>query len=208
VDQTKAGHLAAKHLLELGHRHFAYVGSPLSANPRAAARLKGVQDEFKAAGVALPAEAIIEESHQFGSGRKAVETIMSRQPKTTAIICTSDFHALGVLRGLYEIGRKVPEDISVVSFNNNDFSAFSMPSITTIDLRQREVGIEAANAILGLLNGERVKPTLIEPVLVARESSGPVRKQVDEKRSKARSFAPRDKLETSRVKQTTQKPKT
>lgn len=174
VDQTKAGHLAARHLLDFGHRHFAYVGSPLSANPRAAARLKGVEDELKTAGVTLPVDAIIEESHQFGSGRKAVETIMGRHPETTAIICTSDYHALGVLRGLYEIGRKVPDDISVVSFNNNDFSAFSMPSITTVDLKQRDVGIEAANSILRLLNGERVKPTLIEPLLAARESSGPV----------------------------------
>ncbi len=198
VDQTKAGHLAARHLLDLGHHHYAYVGSPLSANPRAAARLKGVQDELKTAGIALPADAIIEESHQFGSGRNAVETIMGRHPETTAIICTSDYHALGVLRGLYEIGRKVPDDISVVSFNNNDFSAFSMPSITTVDLKQRDVGIEAANSILRLLNGERVKPTVIEPLLTPRESSGPVKARPSATGKQRTALLPRGKPEANR----------
>jgi DNA-binding LacI/PurR family transcriptional regulator len=146
----------------------------------------------------LPSDAIIEESHQFGSGRKAVETIMTRHPETTAIICTSDYHALGVLRGLYEIGRRVPEEVSVVSFNNNDFSAFSMPSITTVDLKQRDVGIEAANSILRLLNGERVKPTLIEPVLTHRESSGPVQSKGKSRAAKASAFAPKDKSALSK----------
>ena len=206
VDQIKAGHLAADHLLKFGHKHFAYVGSPLSANPRAAARLKGVQEQLKTAGVRLPVTAIIEESHQFGSGRRAVDTILERHPETTAIICTSDYHALGVLRGLYEINRKVPEDISVVSFNNNDFSAFSMPSITTVDLKQRDVGIEAAKSILRLLQGERVKPVMIDPVLAARESSGPV-KSLTIKKKLLKSSSPKGSAATDKTKSLLRKQK-
>jgi len=172
VNQVLAGSLAAEHLLKLGHRNFAYVGSPLSGNPRAKARIKGVQAHLKKAGIILLKSAIIEEYHQYGSGREAAETVLDRHPETTAIICTSDFHALGVLRGLYEMNKKVPNELSVVSFNNNDFSAFSIPSITTVDLKQREVGVQAALMTLKLLKGEKVKPIFIAPELIARESSG------------------------------------
>ena len=119
--------------------------------------------------------AILEEDHRFSSGRTAVEAVLNRHPETTAIICTSDYHALGVLRGLHEIGKRVPADISVVSFNNNDFSAFTIPSITSVDLKQHDVGIHAANAIYQMLNGKNMKSLNIQPELRIRESSGPVK---------------------------------
>ncbi|MCE7527085.1 LacI family DNA-binding transcriptional regulator [Polynucleobacter sp. IMCC 30228] len=176
VDQSKAGQLAANHLLELGHRHFAFVGIPLAHNPRAAARLAGVKKQLNQAGVLLAPNAIIEEPHRFSTGRNAVEQIFKNQPNTTAIICTSDYHALGVLRGLYEIGKRVPEEISLVSFNNNDFAAYTTPSITSVDLKQHDVGIHAANLIIKLMHGEQIKSIQIQPQLCVRESSAQVKK--------------------------------
>lgn len=175
VNQSKAGQLAARHLLELGHRSFAYIGVPLLHNARAAARLSGVKKELKGNGISLQPSAIIEEDHRFSSGRTAVEAVLYRHPETTAIICTSDYHALGVLRGLHEIGKRVPADISVVSFNNNDFSAFTIPSITSVDLKQHDVGIHAADSIYQMLNGENMKSITIQPELRIRESSGPAK---------------------------------
>jgi DNA-binding LacI/PurR family transcriptional regulator len=131
-----------------------------------------VKKELKSAGITIAPSAIIEEDHRFGSGRAAVEAVLKKHPETTAIICTSDYHALGVLRGIYEIGKRVPADISVVSFNNNDFSAFTIPSITTVDLKQRDVGIYAADSIYQLLNNEPMKSINIQPELRIRESSG------------------------------------
>ena len=119
--------------------------------------------------------AIIEEDHRFSSGRAAVEAVLTKHPKTTAIICTSDYHALGVLRGLHEIGKRVPADISVVSFNNNDFAAFTIPSITSVDLKQHDVGIYAADLIYQLLHGETIKSISVKPKLCIRESSGPAK---------------------------------
>lgn len=177
VNQKKAGQLAAKHLLNFGHRNFAYVGVPLSQNMRAAARLSGVKKELKDVGISLPSTAIIEDVHGFSSGRTAVEKILSKHPNTTAIICTSDYHALGVLRGIHELGKQVPEDISVVSFNNNEFSAFTIPSISSIDLKQHDVGVHAADLIQKLLDGEITKSINILPELCARESSGPARSE-------------------------------
>ena len=104
-----------------------------------------------------------------------MESVLNKHPETTAIICTSDYHALGVLRGLYEIGKRVPTDISVVSFNNNDFSAFTIPSITSVDLKQHDVGVQAADAIYQMLNGKNMKSINIQPELRIRESSGPAK---------------------------------
>ena len=176
VDQIKAGQLAANNLLELGHQNFAYVGIPLLHNPRAAARLAGVKKQLNQAGILLAPNAIIEAAHRFSSGRDAVERILNNYPATTAIICTSDYHALGVLRGLYEIGKRVPEDISLVSFNNNDFSAYTTPAITSVDLKQHDVGIHAADLIIKLMHGEQVKSIQIQPQLCVRESSAQIKK--------------------------------
>ena len=175
VNQSRAGQLAARHLLELGHRSFAYIGVTLLHNARAAARLAGVKKELKGSGISLAPSAIIEEDHRFSSGRAAVEAVLNRHPETTAIICTSDYHALGVLRGLHEIGKRVPADISVVSFNNNDFSAFTIPSITSVDLKQHDVGVHAADSIYQMLNGKSMKSITIQPELRIRESSGPAK---------------------------------
>jgi len=175
VNQSQAGQLAARHLLDLGHKSFAYIGVPLLHNARAAARLAGVKKELKGAGIAIAPTAIIEEDHRFSSGRAAVEAVLTKHPKTTAIICTSDYHALGVLRGLHEIGKRVPADISVVSFNNNDFAAFTIPSITSVDLKQHDVGIYAADLIYQLLHGETIKSISVKPKLCIRESSGPAK---------------------------------
>lgn len=173
VDQVLAGHLAAEHLLSLGHRHFAFVSNPLAGNRRAQARLRGVKQSLAHSGIRLPDSAVVQESHRFGPGGPLVDAILANHPETTAIVCSSDYLALGVLRALYERGKRVPEDISLVSFNNSDFSAFTLPAITTVNLMHSRVGGEAAESIVGLISRSEVKSKLIQPELVVRESSGP-----------------------------------
>lgn len=175
INHREAGHIAARHLVHLGHKKFAYIGSSVLHNPRAQERLAGVQAELKSHRLTLPKSAITNEPHQIDSGKIAIKQVLKNHGDTTAIICTSDYYTLGVIRALHELKIKVPKDISVVSFNNNDFSSFTMPAITTVDLKYRQVGIEAAAMILRLLNGEKVQPVRIEPELCIRETSGPVR---------------------------------
>ena len=176
VSQSQAGSVAAKHLLELGHKNFAFIGAPLSVNPRAAARLNGVKRTLAKEGLEIPDYAISEELHQFEKAGEATRKILIKAPKTTAIICTSDFHALGALRALQELSIKVPEDISLVSFNNNDFSGFTYPSHSTVDLRQYEVGTIAARMISQIIESVHTDNVMLKPILRIRESSGPRRK--------------------------------
>lgn len=173
INHQEAGHIAAKHLIALGHKKIAFVGSPQPDNPRALARLKGVREELEAHGLRLAPGAITSEPHLIDSGKTAVEKILTNQPNTTAIICTSDYYTLGVIRALHERKIRIPEDISIVSFNNNDFSGFTMPAITTVDLKYQQVGREAGQMILKLLKKEKVKSLMIEPELCIRETSGP-----------------------------------
>jgi LacI family transcriptional regulator len=175
VSQSQAGSVAAKHLLELGHKDFAFIGTPLSVNPRAAARLSGVKRTLAKAGLEIPEHAISEELHQFEKAGEATRKILVKAPRTTAIICTSDFHALGALRALQELGMRVPEDLSLVSFNNNDFSGYTYPSLTTVDLRQYEVGTIAAKMISQMIESVHPDNIILKPILRLRESSGPKR---------------------------------
>lgn len=175
INHLQAGHIAAQHLIKLGHRKFAFIGSYPTSNPRALARLKGVKSELKAHGLILPDTAITNEPHRIDSGKNAVKKILARHPDITAIISTSDYYALGVIRALHELKIKVPEEISVISFNNNDFSAFTTPAITTVDLKYQEVGHEAGNMIVRLLNNESINPITIEPELCLRETTSRLR---------------------------------
>lgn len=171
INHRKAGHIAAKHLIELGHKKFAYIGSSMRNNPRALERLAGVRDELQAYGLGLAKGAITNQPHRIDSGKIALKYILTNHPETTAIICTSDYYTLGVIRALHELQINVPSDISVVSFNNNDFASFTMPAITTVDLKYEEVGREAAIMIRKLINKEKVSPVIIEPELCIRETT-------------------------------------
>jgi len=175
INHREAGHIAARHLVHLGHKKFAYIGSSVLNNPRAQERLAGVQAELKTHGLALPKGAITNQPHQIDSGKIAIKHVLKNHNDTTAIICASDYYTLGVIRAPHELKIKVPQDISVVSFNNNDFSSFTMPAITTVDLKYQEVGTEAAMMMLRLLGGEKVRPVRIEPELCIRETSGPAK---------------------------------
>jgi LacI family transcriptional regulator len=177
IKHLDAGRLAAKHLIDLGHKRFAFIGSPSQSNPRALARLQGVKIELGKNGLLLNPGAVTSEPHLIDSGRAAVDKILAHQPDTTAIICTSDYYTLGVLRALHDLNIKIPRDISVVSFNNNDFSAFTLPAITTVDLHYAKVGEAAADMIMKLLNKEIVSSVMIEPELCIRETSGPAKQE-------------------------------
>ncbi|MPN11568.1 putative HTH-type transcriptional repressor ExuR [bioreactor metagenome] len=114
--------------------------------------------------------------HGFEQGLIAAETIVQTRHPATALICASDYLALGALRGLVKHGVKVPQDMSIISFNDNDFAAFTVPSLSTVRLPIREVGCKAGHYLLDCL-GEPLGEDeyLLEPTLKARESSAPVR---------------------------------
>jgi LacI family transcriptional regulator len=167
------GFSATEHLLSLGHRRVAMIGGPaplLSSKARAA----GYRAALDAAGVAFDVELF--RSGDFLPDRGAAETraLLDVEDAPTAIFAGSDLQALGVYQALRERGKHVPEDISVVGFDDLPVASLATPPLTTVRQPLAEMGRMAVEMIRHLLEGEDVQDGRVEmpTSLVVRESSG------------------------------------
>jgi len=193
VDNEAGGALAMGHLAELGHRQIAVIRGPqqmCDSEPRWAgirkmAAQRGVcLDErliFELPGLADPASGF------EGGARFAKEMLASGSP-FSAVLAFDDLTALGVVRGLVESGLRVPEDCSVMGFDDVLPAEVATPAMTTIRQPLREMGLEAAERVLQAIrngSGKSEKPRLhqTDPELVARRSTAPPRQFVVAKKA-------------------------
>jgi LacI family transcriptional regulator len=163
--QRRGGRLAADHLLGLGHRQIAHVTAPRS-NAAAAARLSGVRDAVRAvAGAHL--EILAGDSRVDGG----VQAVADLPPGVTAIVCYNDLTAIGVMRGLRSSGRHVPDDVSVIGFDDIDMARWTDPPLTTVRQPTDLMGRLAVERVAGGLGVE--ESLELEPELVIRGSTAP-----------------------------------
>lgn len=166
---------AVEHLAELGHKRIAFISGPLHMRTAAARR-----DAFKCAmeglGLAVPAAMIVEGKHTMESGKAAMEKLLSAAELPTAVICSNDVTAIGVLHALDEAALKAPKDISVVGFDDIHMAKFMLPPLTTVQMSCRALAGAAVEALrAGIESGnakaaEREWP--ISTRLVVRRSTG------------------------------------
>ncbi|AZZ51774.1 LacI family DNA-binding transcriptional regulator [Rathayibacter festucae] len=172
IDDEHGGRLAVSHLLALGRRRIAYISGP---QKHLAARLRyaGMLDELAAAGVAAEDVTAMWGSWSEAWGRQAASILIRDGRPYDAVFCGSDQIARGVVEQLQEDGVRVPEDVSVVGFDNWDVMALaSRPPLTTVDPRLDELGRLAAESVLAMLGGEQRRGVLPhECELVVREST-------------------------------------
>ena len=165
VDQRRGARLAVEHLLELGHTRVQHVAGPaeyFEARARAGAYL----EMLISAGA--PALAVIPGDWTAESGYRAAWQL---DPGTTAVFCANDETAIGLIRGLAERGQRVPDDVSVVGFDDLPESAYLVPSLTTVSQDLELVGREAVLTITSRLDGTDHQTTAVQPVLKVREST-------------------------------------
>ncbi|MEM8813132.1 MAG: LacI family DNA-binding transcriptional regulator [Pseudomonadota bacterium] len=174
-DNATAAAKLAQHLVHLGHRQIGVISGLTKDNDRTTERLEGIKAELLRHSVELRGSMVIESSYSISDGRRACARLLSRNdPTPTAIVCGNDVLALGALAECQARGLKVPDDMSIVGFDNLEFSVHSNPPLTTIDVPAEEMGIAAADYILADLGGEPVSlhnPVKVE--LILRESSAP-----------------------------------
>lgn len=170
VDNVEAAYLATQHLIDLGHRRIAHVcGRP--DHPDAADRLQGYMRALKEAGIDPDQELIIEGTFRRQSGVLAVEMLVSRRTSFSAIFAANDQMAFGTRLGLFRRGIRVPDDVSLVGFDDEPAAAFMIPPLTTVRQPAIELGLEAARIILARLNGEPTSPARLKANLIVREST-------------------------------------
>jgi LacI family transcriptional regulator len=175
VDNAQGAYLAARHLLGLGHRRIAYIAGP-STNTDAVERREGFRRALGEAGLAPDPNLVVEGDFTEQSGLLSVEALFARAALFTAVMAANDQMAYGARLALYRRGIRVPEDVSLVGFDDLFGSSYTTPPLTTVRQSMEEMGSIAATAILGLLRGETVRLASFMPVtLVIRESTAMVR---------------------------------
>ncbi|GAA1803203.1 LacI family DNA-binding transcriptional regulator [Luedemannella flava] len=177
VDHRLGGELVGAHLAGLGHRRLAYVRATPEVVP-ATDRLAGLHAALRTSGLD-PAEALVEvrispASRLVEDADRIVDEILDRRDPPTAIACVNDLAALGVMRGLARRGRRVPEDVSVVGYDDLDFAALLHPALTSVRTPVRELGRAAAGMLLDeAADGHRHTEIRFAPTLIVRDSSAP-----------------------------------
>jgi DNA-binding LacI/PurR family transcriptional regulator len=176
VDNEEGAAAATSYLLGLGHRTVHHIAGP-AANLDAQERVAGWRRALRAAGAPEPPVLAGDWSAASGyelAGQQATQS-QQRQEKVTAILCGNDTMALGVLRALAERGLRVPDDVSVVGFDDIPEAAYYTPPLTTVRQDFGEVGRQALNVLVERMQeasaaGPRV---LVRPELITRQSAAP-----------------------------------
>lgn len=171
-DEAVAADLLVDHLASLGHVRVGFVGGRTIDNERARRRLRGLTLALARRGMHLVPEAQLETDYGFAEGFNAMQTILQKKTQITAVVCGNDYLAAGVLSALTHAGVVVPRELSVASFNDNDFAAYLHPPLTTVRLPIREIGEQAGRILLASLRGEPSPDSVLLPTtLVVREST-------------------------------------
>ena len=169
-DQREGGAMAARHLLEMGHRDVGHVAGP-DGNLHARERKAGFLDAMAAAGAPVPPERVVAGDFQERGGRDAMLALLDRAD-ITAVFVANDQMAIGALGALWERGLSCPRDVSVVGFDDQNAAAYLAPPLTTIRQPLEELGRLAADRLLLEIRGDRVagRPELPTLALVKRAS--------------------------------------
>ncbi|MCC2321682.1 LacI family DNA-binding transcriptional regulator [Cellulomonas xiejunii] len=168
-DNYGGGRLAARTLLEAGRRRVATIAGPAGYAP-ADERTRGFRDELAAWG--LPPGPVVHGSFSMSSGASAAASVLRRDPTVDGLFAGSDLMALGALRVLEAGGRRVPDDVSVVGFDDTVVAETCDPPLTSVRQPLRELGARAAELVLEVLADPHVEPqhVLLPTTLTARES--------------------------------------
>ena len=171
VENIAGARAATDHLLALGHRHIAHLTGLLSQRD-ALQRRAGYWTALQAAGCADP-HLIVEGDFEEESGVRAVEQLLAQGRPFSAIFAANDQLAYGARLALYRAGLRVPEDVSLIGFDDQLSSRYTIPPLTTVRQPIFALGLAAAHAVLQWLAGEQPILPLFSTELVLRDSTGP-----------------------------------
>lgn len=172
IDNVGAAQEAASHLAELGHRRIAFLSGPL--------KLTSVQDRLSGYRLALEEQGldrddrlVCEGDFQPESGYSAALSLLQGEPRPTAIFAANDRMAIGVIAAATDLGLEVPDDLSVVGFDDITMASYTRPSLTTVAIPGYQMGASAMRLMLRLFAEEECpQVTWVPTKLVVRDSSG------------------------------------
>lgn len=173
VDNVAAARAATDHLIGLGHRHVAFIAGPLGSNT-VKDRLDGYRAALRDRGLSAPGALVREGTFAESSGYDAVAPLLAAHPRPTALIAANDRMAFGALAALTDHGLRVPDDMSLVGFDDTTLAAYTRPALTSVAIPTYEIGSTAMTSLLTWRDDDTRPPDAhIDSHLVVRDSSGP-----------------------------------
>lgn len=176
IDNRKAGCLAVQHLVGLGHRNIAHITGPMNL-VMSRDREAGYLDALAEGGIEPQPQLIFHGNFHYSSGQAGIRALVGRGTAFSAVFCANDEMALGAVNELRGLGLRVPDDVSIVGFDDLVFAESSDPPLTTIRQPRRAIGSESMRMMIALLSGPPAAVERIEaPVeLIERASTARAR---------------------------------
>jgi LacI family transcriptional regulator len=171
VDNYRGGYLAGAHLIRLGHQHVGCITPPPKVGTTID-RVQGFRQAFAEVGIRLCDSVFVAGDFEYHSGELGIRELLTRHPEVTAVYAVNDDMALGVIKGLHRLGRRVPDDVSVIGFDNISYTTVVTPELTTIAQPMTEIGQHVVELLLKQIHDPASAPEVVvlEPSLIERES--------------------------------------
>ncbi len=172
VDHAAGAEEAVRHLVNLGHRRIAHIAG-LDHVLSARLRLLGYRKALRSARLPFDEALVQRGDFSVDSGTKAMQTLMQLRSAPTAVFCGNDEMAVGAIAALKSRGLKVPADVSIVGFDDQDFAAFYIPTLSTVHIPRFDIGYQSMMLLSKVISGEAAVGSMVLPTrLVIRASSG------------------------------------
>jgi DNA-binding LacI/PurR family transcriptional regulator len=177
LDHMRGAELALRHLYDLGHRKIAFVKGP-NIIPDTEYRWRSILEVARQLDIKVQPDHCIQldaDSWSPGVGYEPMRDLLARARDFTAIFCFNDISAIGVIRAIYDAGLSVPQDISVIGFDDIMSAAYHKPSLTTVRQPLREMGRQGAQVLLDMISQpdkQYPEEIVMQPELIVRESTG------------------------------------
>ena len=171
VDDRCMGRQVAEELLSFGHQKIAVFGSNPVAGDSLAMRFQGFCDAFADRGLTYDSSLYRETRFSFEAGYDVARSFFTERPDATALFAMSDTVAVGAIRALRDLGRNVPDDVSVVGFDGVDISRFTLPRLTTVEQPVEDIARRSVNLLLDMMEKDAApRHILVEASFRRRES--------------------------------------
>lgn len=169
-DNESGGYQATKHLIDLGHKSIAYIGHKDRYSPEHAERYQGYARALHEAGLEPNEDLRFPADNSQQHGYDVVLKLLDAEQSFDAIFAVTDLIAIGAMRALADNGLTVPDDVSVVGFDDMPLAAHVSPALTTVQQNAQKGGEGLVEGIVGLIKGQPVESRLMAPKLIIRDS--------------------------------------
>ena len=172
VDNFQGGYMATHHLIRSGHRRIGMVAGRFSTSDKSHHRWYGYRKCLQDHGLVYDPKLLRQYDYSLENGRQGIKALLFEKPPPTAVFCSNDYLALGAMKGGREMGLHIPEDLSVVGFDDMPMSAFFNPGLDTVRQPAYEMGEMGAKVLIEAIADPRKPPVhrLLDLALIQRGS--------------------------------------